>query len=343
MTDTMRVIQISIQPHQHKNQCVSDFLALWFAGASEGDNPIARGIKYGIKPEVALSKTDIANLVRKGFIYYNGKKVPHLPFPAQGKCRLLVAIPEEFLKYKNEFSINEKNIVFEDEDMVIIDKPSGLPSQSTLNIFDDHALSSLMSFYIKKNKGLKAPYLNLMHRLDKDTSGLLIFSKKLGANKNLTALFESRKITKSYLAVTSSIVVKKLDSNSEPHLTSENKSYSEGQTFKITGLIKKTPQPGMSFYFTLDPNEGQASETDFKVVKKTDKQLLIECFPKTGRSHQIRVHLKSCGLPILGDVFYNPESKTKRLMLHAWKLEFKHPVNGKPISVAAPIPAEFQI
>jgi 23S rRNA pseudouridine1911/1915/1917 synthase len=352
----MRVIQISVQPHQHKNQCVSDFLALWFAGASDGDNPIARGIKYGIQPKIKVTKEDLANLVRKGFIYYNQKKVPHLPFMAQGKCKIMVALPDEFFplsESKNQLSINEKNIVFEDEDMVIINKPSGLPSQSTLNIFEDHALSSLMSFYIKKNKGVKAPYLNLMHRLDKDTSGLLIFSKKLAANKNLTALFESRKITKSYLAVTSSRFVTgsnhdvstktKDNTGLTTNSNTDTEGLNEGQTFKITGLIKKTPQPGMSFYFTLDPHEGQASETDFKVIKKTDKKLLIECFPKTGRSHQIRVHLKSYGLPILGDTFYNPESKANRLMLHAWKLEFKHPVNGKQISVAAPIPSEFQL
>ena len=70
----MRVLQISAQPYQHKNQCISEFLFLWFQGQSEGDNPIARGLKFGIQPKVKLSQDNIADLVRKGLIYYNQKK-----------------------------------------------------------------------------------------------------------------------------------------------------------------------------------------------------------------------------------------------------------------------------
>jgi 23S rRNA pseudouridine1911/1915/1917 synthase len=338
----MRVLQISAQPYQHKNQCISAFLHLWFQGQSEGDNPIARGLKFSIQPKIKISLEDITNLVRKGLIYYNQKKVPHLPFKAQGKCKFIVALPEDlFVNQKSESQnnknikpssslnsknkLNQKHIVFEDQDMVIINKPSGLPSQSTLDIFEDHALSQLLSYYIEKDKGLKAPYLNLMHRLDKDTSGLLIFSKKISANKNLTALFESRKIKKTYLAVV---------------LRSEN--YKLNETFKVSGLIRKDPQPGMSFYFSMSPTEGQTSESDFKVLSENDKYFLLECSPKTGRSHQLRVHLKSVGLPILGDVFYNPGSKYNRLMLHAWSLQFKHPINGQDMTVKAPESSEFK-
>lgn len=325
----MRILQISANPGQHKNLCLSDFLSLWFSGQSEGNNPIARGLKYGVKSQVTISKDDIVNLVRKGYIYYNQKKVPHLPFKAQGTCKILIAIPDEILnrhqiKSNEAHKLSQKDIVFEDQDMVVINKPSGLPSQGTLNVFDDNALSSLMSFYIQKNKGLKAPYLNLMHRLDKDTSGLLMFSKKIAANKNLTDLFESRKINKTYLAG----VLKTND-------------FHMNQSFKVSGLIKKSPQPGMSFYFKMDEKEGLPSETNFKIIAEDSERFLIECSPKTGRSHQIRVHLKSVGLPILGDIFYNPQSKSKRLMLHAWKLEFKHPMNQKILNLEAPAPESF--
>lgn len=359
------MLQISAHPHQHQNQCISEFLELWFQGKSPGDNPIARGLKFNIQPKITLSKDDITVLVRRGLIYYNQKKVPHLPFKAQGKCKFLIALPEFLfaksqsghadlnsqLSQKNKTgsssensnpkALSEKNIVFEDSDLVIINKPSGLPSQSTLDIFEDHALSQLTSYYLEKNKGLKAPYLNLMHRLDKDTSGLLIFSKKIAANKNLTALFESRKIEKSYLAAAEKVSSERALATDLEQPQAKTK-YLEGDTFKVSGLIKKDPLPGMSFHFSMDPKEGQSSETDFKIIRETSKHLILECFPKTGRSHQIRVHLKSVGLPILGDVFYNPTNKFARLMLHAWTLKFKHPVTGQSMSVEAPVPPEFK-
>lgn len=341
----MKVIQITTSPHQHKGHCLSVFLPMWFAGTTDGDNPIARGLKYGIKPEIQITKEDVAHLVRKGLVYLNQKKVPHLPYEIKGKSKIIIGLPDDFTnelankvnnnknnstsknqEMKKSASFTKKDIIFEDESMVIINKPSGLPSQSTLNIFEDHALSALMSYYLENNKGIKAPYLNLMHRLDKDTSGLLLFSKKESANKYLTDLFEFRRMSKTYLA-----------------MTNKNPNYKDQQNFTISGLIKKSPQPNMPFYFAMDKNEGQTSETDFKIIKSNEKNFLIECHPKTGRSHQIRVHLKHAELPILGDVFYNPSSKTPRLMLHAWKLEFKHPISNTLMTIEAPIPNEFKI
>ncbi len=334
----MKVIQITTSPHQHKGKCLSEFLPSWFSGQSDGDNPIARGIKYGIKPQVEITKDDVIHLVRKGFVYLNQKKVPHFPYDIKGKSKIIIGLPDDFLNDKKSkssknsdakiksASLTKKDIVFEDDSMVVIIKPSGLPSQSTLNIFEDHALSALMSYYLENNKGIKAPYLNLMHRLDKDTSGLLLFSKKESANKYLTDLFEHRRMSKTYLAV-----------------ALKNPIYKDLQEFTISGLIKKSPQPNMPFYFTMDDKEGQTSETDFKILKSNEKSFLIECHPKTGRSHQIRVHLKHAGLPILGDIFYNPLFKAPRLMLHAWKLEFKHPISSKLLELEAPTPVEFSI
>ncbi len=370
----MLVLQISAHPHQHKNQCISNFLELWFQGRSEGDNPIARGLKFGIKPKLQLNSEDISQLVRQGLIFYNQKKVPHLPFTAHGKCKFIVALPENLFKNKNQKleikkALGQNDIVYEDEYIVVVNKPSGLPSQSTLNMFEDHALSQLMSFYLKKNKGLKAPYLNLMHRLDKDTSGLLLFSKKLSANKNLTALFEKKKIKKTYLAIVNkeidphSIKVKPIITKC-PDNTSINFRFSEladnaGTNlpaskdenfnilgdflkFSVAGFIKKSPQAQHSFYFEMDSKEGLKSETDFRIMKDLKSNFLLECLPKTGRSHQLRVHLKAIGYPILGDVFYNPNSSAKRLMLHAWKLNFKHPAYQKELQIETEVPTEFK-
>lgn len=319
----MKVIQISVSAHQHQNMCLSEFLPLWFAGKTPGDNPIARGLKFKVPIQFHFTKEDIANFVRKGTIYLNAQKVPHLPFQIRGKSKIWIGLPDEWTK-KTSFKLKASDIAYEDQTLIAINKPSGLPSQSTLNIFEDHALSALMSYYMEKNKGVKTPYLNLMHRLDKDTSGLLLFSKKESANKKLTDLFEKRQIQKTYLAV-----------------SEKNKELKLHEKFQVKGLINKKPQPNMPFYFAMDDKEGLHSETDFQVLEVRDKNYLLECRPKTGRSHQIRVHLKHAKLPILGDEFYNPTSKAKRLMLHAWKLSFKHPENQTEMTLQAPAPVEF--
>lgn len=319
----MKVIQISVAAHQHQNMCLSQFLPLWFEGKTPGDNPIARALKYNIPLQYKFTKEDIAQFVRKGLVYLNSQKVPHLPYQIRGKSKIWIGLPDEWTQ-KKSFKLKESDIIFEDQTLVAINKPSGLPSQSTLNIFEDHALSALMAYYMQKNKGIKTPYLNLMHRLDKDTSGLLLFSKKESANKKLTDLFEKRQIQKTYLAV-----------------VEKNKDLKKLDTFSVKGFIQKKPQPHMPFYFAMDEKEGLYSETDFQVLEVREKNYLIQCHPKTGRSHQIRVHLKHIGLPILGDEFYNPTSKEKRLMLHAWQLAFKHPENQKEMCIKAPPPVEF--
>jgi 23S rRNA pseudouridine1911/1915/1917 synthase len=345
----MRVLTLPLSPDQHRNMCLSEFLPLWFEGKTPGDNPIARGLKYGIKPQYSIDKNQVADLVRKGLIYLNSTKVPHLPFQIRGKSKIILALPEEFLKQKS-YVMTKNDIVFEDEFMIVINKPSGLPSQSTLNIFEDHALSSLMAYFIKKNTGIKSPYLNLMHRLDKDTSGLLMFSKKESANKFLTNLFEDRKIEKTYFAV-SDAVVKNSDRKVQSDLLkSTNPSNSLDlnnlfvhQKFSVKGYIQKKPQPHMPFYFVLDPKDGLYSETNFEILKIENNKCYIACHPKTGRSHQIRVHLKHIGLPILGDNFYNPLSKHDRLMLHAWKLKLNHPKTNLELILTAAPPKSFEI
>lgn len=356
----MKVFQITAQAHQHKNQCLSVFLYKWFNGDIEGLNPARQSLQKGKSLEIKITNEHIVDCVRRGLVYLNQKQVPHLPFPIFGKCKILIAFPDEILGLKkSSFQFQKKDLLFEDDSLVAINKPSGLASQSTLQLFEDHALSCLYAYYLnltlkQKSKGgrppIKAPYLNLMHRLDKDTSGLLMFSKKVSANKALTSLFENRKIQKTYLAISEITIDEKennLGSKTEilDQITSDYFFKKANDSFEVKGLILKTPQENKAFYFSLNKKNGQSSETFFKILKSSqDKQhLLLECSPKTGRSHQIRVHLKTVGFPILGDPFYNKALKNQNLCLHAWKLNFKHPESSKRIEIQSPIPDSFPL
>lgn len=330
----MKVIEITASVKEHKSMCVSDFLVRWFAGQISGLNLPYMAQQKNFKtpkrwaPQSSIDPQKIVKSVREGLVFVDQKKVPHLPYPLKGKTKILVAFKNETLGFaENPWALSKKNIVFEDDDLVAINKPHGLPSQSTFHLFEDHAKSLLYEYYLKDLKGVKAPYLALCHRLDRDTSGVLLFAKKQTINKGMSDLFSKRQMDKSYLAV---VKVPETKTNT---LTPE---------FTVKGLIKKTPTAKHPFYFSMHPSEGQSSETRFKVKDQKEAYTLIECHPITGRSHQIRVHLKHLGLPILGDPFYGEGPKDfPRLALHSLTLNFRHPHTKATINIYAPAPDEL--
>lgn len=148
----------------------------------------------------------------------------------------------------------------------------------------------------------------LAHRLDKETSGCLLLAKTPKMELALTSLFKDRLVGKEYLAVVD--------------------KYPE----KISGVIE-------------DPIEGKTAKTKWKRGQKGKKATWVHCYPETGRTHQIRIHMAAMGFPILGDWKYaksfNCPYKTKRILLHSAALEFIHPVTGKKLRADAPIPKEF--
>jgi len=190
-------------------------------------------------------------------------------------------------------------ILYEDEHLVIVDKPSGIVSD------EDHF-----------------PSLFLTHRLDKETSGVFILAKNQVAKEAIMKLFKERAISKSYLALVEGSP-KKDSGTIKSHLS--RKSIYQGGTLWGSSPI------------------GLEAITEWECLQRNPETSLILCKPKTGRMHQIRVHLKEMGCPILGDYQYNPSSKlsASRLHLHAWKIEFMHPFYSQPVSIEAPIPEIF--
>lgn len=204
------------------------------------------------------------------------------------------------------------SVLFENEDLVALDKPEGL---SAIPERDRTADSLLEILSIQRREKLY-----VVHRIDKETSGLIVFAKNAEAHRWLNGQFEARAVEKTYLALVHGVV---------------------GED---EGLIDKPLRQFGSGRVGVDPGRGKVSLTKFRVVQRFDSFTLVEAHPKTGRRHQIRVHLFSVGHPITGDPLYGDKTIQRnipRLMLHARRIALSTPW-GEPLTIEAPASDSFK-
>lgn len=213
-------------------------------------------------------------------------------------------------------------ILFEDDDILAANKPAGLPSQPTLDKSRKDFYTLLKEQLIQRD-GPEA-YLALHHRLDRDTSGIMLFAKSKRANLPIANLFKGRDIQKTYWCL---INAKNLPEKWEV------------KNFLAPFDDKKTKRSKMHSVHS----GGAPALTSFALLQKLKRGQLIEASPKTGRMHQIRVHLSEFQRGIYGDdLYHSPQvPKPPRLMLHARSLEFTHPLSGEPLKIEAPLPQDF--
>ncbi len=201
-------------------------------------------------------------------------------------------------------------IIYQNSELLIVNKPHGIVVHPSKGHSNDTVINALLGMDIKfeANLGQTKPFL--VHRLDKDTSGLLLVAKNEKMYSYLTEIQKKRKIKKHYLAVINGVPDKKyatIDAS-----ISRNKSHRKKMSVN---------------------SKGRKSLTTYKVIKSNDNMSLIELELHTGRTHQIRVHMQALGHPIIGDTLYGKKSKLiDRQLLHAYKLEFKDN-NNNVISV----------
>ncbi|MBA3239573.1 MAG: RluA family pseudouridine synthase [Parachlamydiaceae bacterium] len=224
----------------------------------------------------------------------------------------------EFALDKMVFKTSRKSLIppailYEDEDFLLIDKPSGISSE-------DKALLEIL-----KSMGTR-PELALAHRLDKETSGVLAFTKTACAKEALYKLFKERKVSKRYNAIVAGI---------------PGKMYGRIDNF----LGKIADYEGQNLWGAVEPEKGMRAVTDWKCINRGKNSTFIACSPLTGRTHQIRVHLASIGHPILGDMLYNklknPPYLPSRCLLHAAEMGFEHPFTGNQLVTISALPADF--
>jgi 23S rRNA pseudouridine1911/1915/1917 synthase len=168
--------------------------------------------------------------------------------------------------------------------------------------------------------GVERP--GIVHRLDKETSGCLVIAKNDFAHQSLAAQFADRRVEKIYLAIVDGAPRRRTGEVNEPI----GRHPANRQKMKVTSLEK-----------------GREALTVYRVLASEGGLSLVECRPRTGRTHQIRVHLKYLGTPVSGDSVYGRRGTFERHLLHAWRLSFDHPRSGERLTLTAPIPADFPI
>ena len=265
-----------------------------------------------------LSRTHAQQLIADGFITVNGKAVKPSLKLAPGDT-VDITIPPESPSTLEPENI-PLNIIYEDADLLVIDKPAGLavhPAPGT----PAHTLVNAVLSYLP---GLAADADSLrpgiVHRLDKDTSGLILVAKNRVAQANLSEQFKSRAVSKSYL-----VLVK-------GKLTPEKGI--------IEADIGRDPRNRQRMAVVAS---GREARTDYRVIKYYGNYSLLEIKPETGRTHQIRVHLAAIGFPVVGDTTYGYKSPhLSRQFLHASKIGFRLPSTGQYVEFESPLPPDLE-
>jgi 23S rRNA pseudouridine1911/1915/1917 synthase len=284
----------------------------------------------------AVSKAKVRKLIMAGAVYLNGRPVRVASKPLFAGATIEAAIDlgklfEDSTSRDQKFELTPDRILYEDDDLFVIDKPPGIPAQPTVNEDRDNLFAAVGRFLSRRDRVAK-PYVGVHQRLDRDTSGVVLFTKTQRLNAAVAEIFSKRRSVKIYQALT------------VPPSGSRQKLQREWTIRNYLGKISSKGKRAR--YGAVDP-AGDLAETSFRLVAEHPHGLHIEAIPKTGRTHQIRVHLSEYGLPILGDDLYCPDNhpacaeSAPRLMLHAARLTFPHPITTREISVESPLPADF--
>jgi 23S rRNA pseudouridine1911/1915/1917 synthase len=272
-----------------------------------------------------LSRVRVQKLIREGLVRVNGEPVTKPSAPVEPEMRVEIEIPaSESQQLEPEEMPLE--ILYEDDDIVAVNKPSGMVVYPAAG----HAHGTLVQGLLYGGRQLAsvgAPERpGVVHRLDKETSGVIIFAKSDSAYYALVKQFKERAMEKLYLALARGLL--------------------QEETGEIEAPLGRDPRHrkriGVRAY------GGRPAHTTFRVLRRFEDEnvTFLEARPHTGRTHQIRVHLAAIGHPIVGDPLYGPRDRQRkrapRLMLHAWKLAFTHPGTGERVELTAPPPPEFR-
>ena len=257
----------------------------------------------------SISRSLWQKYINAGYVSVNQRVVTTPKFEVDETDEIAINLPEQ------EQTSAELPILYEDDDVIVVNKPSGLLTHAKGGLSTEPTVAEIIRPKTSFASDTDRP--GIVHRLDRDTSGILIIAKNPDAAAHLQKQFAQRTTRKTYLAVTDGV----------PKLAAA----------KIDLPIGRNPSAPSTF--RIDPN-GKPAQTTYRVLTATDNQALIELKPTTGRTHQLRVHMAYLNTPILDDRVYG-KPNASRLMLHAQKLEITLPSGERKIFEAA-TPEEFK-
>lgn len=292
-----------------------------------------------------LSRAKVRRLIMAGAVSLNGRPLRRAAERLGPGARVEVMVDLARLEaggtaHDRHFVMGEGQVLYEDARILVVDKPPGLPTHSTLDASRDHLVAAVQRFLRERNglaPSAPAPYLGLHQRLDRDTSGVLLLVKDPGTNAAVGRLFAERRVEKTYQALTA-----------RPATLPPP----EWSARSFLAAAPRQPGQGKRTHYRSVRAGGAPAHTDFQVLETLPRGLYLQARPHTGRTHQIRVHLSEAGLPILGDDLYGPPRAGRRspggdagdpprLMLHAACLVFPDPATGEELRVESPLPKDF--
>ena len=211
------------------------------------------------------------------------------------------------------------DIVYEDDDLIVINKPAGMPIHPSLNNYRNSLANALMYYYTRQNK----PFIfRCTNRLDRDTSGLTVIAKHLVSSSILSQMAVRHEVTREYLAIV------------RGQITPSQGTINAPIGRAGTSLIERK----------IDHEHGEDAVTHYRVINEKNGHSLVSLILETGRTHQIRVHMKHIGHPLIGDYLYNPDMEfISRQALHSHRLSFRHPITGKTMEFEAPLPEDMAV
>ncbi len=260
------------------------------------------------------SRNNIKSMMTRGDIRVNGKVKKR--FDVTLRAGDVVTIEENKPDF---FQVHpDLNLLYEDDDLIVIAKPEGLLSVATEKVKDNTAYHHVTDYVKLKNRQNR---VFIVHRLDRDTSGILVFAKNQSMKFALQERWNELVTLRGYTAVVEGPM--------------------EKQTDTITSYLRQTKS---HFVFSAKKDgDGQKAVTCYEVLAQNEQCALLSIQLQTGRKNQIRVHLSEAGHPIVGDKKYGATTNPlKRLCLHAGQLDFCHPVTGKEFSFTVPMPKKFR-
>jgi 23S rRNA pseudouridine1911/1915/1917 synthase len=265
-----------------------------------------------------VPRADVQRAIAQGRVKVDGRTRPRSHRLVGGEL-LEVDLSEEALDPEGP----PVPVRFEDEHLLVVAKPAGLPTHPTQNHRRGTLVNRLLGMEVVLAPGGGAMRPGIVHRLDAGTSGLLVIAKTDEAYQALARIFAKHQADRTYLALVRGGV--------------------ENDTFVV-----EAPLARRASRIVVDRTSGRPSETEARVLERFDGATLLEISPRTGRTHQIRVHLAAIGHPILGDRRYGGAGGEARRLgldrpfLHSWKLRFVHPLSGDEVTLEEPLPEDLE-
>ena len=277
--------------------------------------------QYIAQNENDLSRTMIKKLIEEGQITVNGKNVK-TSYTVQVGDTIKIIVPE-VKETKLEAQEIPLDIVYEDSDIIVVNKPKGMVVHPAVGNPDGTLVNAIMAHCKENLSGIGGELRpGIVHRLDKDTSGLLIVAKNDKAHIAISNQIQNREVKKVYLTLVRGNVPEEEATIDMPI----GRSTKDRKKMAVT-------------------KNGKNAITHFKVLERFGNYTFLEVRIETGRTHQIRVHMSEIGHPVVGDMVYSNgknEFGVEGQMLHAKSLTFKHPTNGKILNLEAPLPEYFE-